>query len=151
MFIKLQTKLQQRGDTIVEVLIAIGVVSLILAGAFVTTNRNLLQTRSAQERGNAQKLVESQIEQIKNAAATDSETIFGTTVPASFCISSSGAVVASSNASCAVNAAGQATSAEPVYHLSVTRSGNTFTVQNTWSSISGGSNNVEMKYRLYAQ
>lgn len=144
-------RLAQRGDTLVEVMIAIAVVSLVLGGAFVATNRNLQQTRSAQERGNAQKLVESQIEQIKNLASTNPNAIFGTGLPANYCISSAGAVVASNNAACAVDATGQATSAEPVYRLTVTRNGNTFTVQNIWSSVTGGSNTVEMKYRVYAQ
>ena len=55
MFIKRLRALSERGDTLVEVLIAIAVVSLILGGAFVTTNKNLQATREAQERGNAQK------------------------------------------------------------------------------------------------
>jgi len=144
----------ERGDTLVEVLIAIAVISLILGGAFVTTNRNLQSTRQAQERGNAQKLVESQIEQVKNIVGSNPDSIFGTGVPASFCVNAAGAVVVSSNAACAVNASGAATTAEPIYRLAITRSGNTFTVNNTWSKlISGGgtTNNVQMKYRVYEQ
>jgi prepilin-type N-terminal cleavage/methylation domain-containing protein len=153
MFINFRT-LSERGDTLVEVLIAIAVISLILGGAFVTTNRNLQNTRQAQERGNAQKLVESQIEQLKNVIATNPTSIFGSGAPASFCINAVGAVVASSNAACAVNAAGTATTIEPIYRLVATRSGNTFTVNNTWSKLTTGggtTNNVQMKYRVYEQ
>jgi prepilin-type N-terminal cleavage/methylation domain-containing protein len=139
----------ERGDTLVEVLIAIGVISLILGGAFVMTNRSLQGTRNAQERVNGVKLVEAQIEQIKGLAATDSDEIFGTSTPASFCISNAGAVVPSTNAACRVDISGAATSAEPIYNLAVTRSANTFTIRNTWNRVSGGQTSVEMKYRVY--
>lgn len=146
--------LAERGDTLVEVLIAIAVISLILGGAFVTTNRNLQATREAQERGNAQKLVESQIEQVKNVVIRDPDSIFGAGAPSIFCINSTSTVVASTNAACAVDSSGNATSAEPIYHLTVTRSTNTFTVTNTWSKITSGggtTNTVQMKYRTYEQ
>src|SRR5687767_4350813 len=56
--------IRERGDTIVEVLIAIAVVSLILGGAYTTTNRSMQATRSAQERSVALTLAESQIERL---------------------------------------------------------------------------------------
>ena len=150
MLIKRLQRLSEHGDTIVEVLISIAVLSLILGGAFVTMNNNLQSTRDAQERGNALKLVESQIEQIKNLAASDPDALFAASVPSSFCISSAGAVVASTNAACAVDAAGTANTVEPVFHLVVTRSGNTFTVRDTWAKLGEFTqNNVEMKYRAY--
>jgi prepilin-type N-terminal cleavage/methylation domain-containing protein len=140
----------ERGDTLVEVLIAIAVASLILGGAFVTTNRSLQATRDAQERGNSFKLVESQIERIKNLAASNPDSLFGAGTPASYCISSAGAVVASSNAACTVSAAGNATTTEPKFALTVTRSGNTFTVRSVWTKVSSNvQNNAEMKYRAY--
>lgn len=143
-------RFSERGDTLVEVLIAIAVSSLILGGAFVVTNRSLQSTRDAQERGNALKVTESQIERIKNIVATNPDSLFGGSAPASFCISSAGAVVTSTNAACAVSAAGTATTAEPVYHLVATRSGNTFTVQNTWAKLrQSGNNTLELKYRAY--
>jgi type II secretory pathway pseudopilin PulG len=139
-------QLGQRGDTIVEVLVSIAVVSLILGGAFVSTNRSLQSTRDAEERGNALKLVESQLEQLKGL---DRTIIFGTSVPASYCIAG-GAAVASSNAACTVNANGTPTTAEPAYHLTITRNGNTFSVTNTWTNVRGDTqNNVGMKYRVY--
>src|SRR5688572_29041209 len=94
-------RLNQRGDTVAEVLVVIGILSLILSGAFVLTNRSLQSARSAQERLSAIKLVESQLEQIKNVAGTvNSPTIFGTSVPNPFCINASGAVVTASDAAC---------------------------------------------------
>src|SRR5687768_7126431 len=128
-------QLSERGDTLVEVLIAIAVASLILGGAFVTTNKSLQATRDAQERGNAFKLVESQVERIKNLAASNPDVLFGASAPASYCISSAGAVVASTNVACTVDSAGNATTAEPKFALTVTRSSNTFTVRSVWTKV----------------
>lgn len=145
-------RLTERGDTIVEVLIAISVMSLLIGGAFVLTNRSLQGTRAAQERLNALKLVESQLEQIKNFAAdpTTSDLIFGSATPASFCINSSGAVRLSSDSTCKMGISGNPTTTEPIFNLSVSRSGNTFTVVNSWNNSRGsGQDNVEMKYKVY--
>jgi prepilin-type N-terminal cleavage/methylation domain-containing protein len=143
-------RLTQKGDTIVEVLIAIAVISLVMAGAFVMTNSSLQGSRTAQERTNAVKLTESQVELIKSLSATDDQALFGAGVPAAYCITNAVTVVAASNAACTVDSTGSATTVQPAYHLSVSRSGNTFTVKNTWTSIRGNTtNNVEMKYRVY--
>lgn len=146
----------QRGDTIVEVLIAIAVMSLVLGGAYVTTNRNLLATRAAQERSNALTLVESQLEQIKSLAITDAASLFDTNIPTEFCISQDQAIVGADTADCKVDQSGAPTEAEPIYNLSVTRSapdvnlGYIFEVTNTWVDPSGDHNNeVKMLYRIY--
>jgi prepilin-type N-terminal cleavage/methylation domain-containing protein len=143
-----RVRLGMRGDTIVEVLIAIAIVSLILGGAFVATNRSLMATRDAEERSDGLKLVEGQIEQLKNLAAVDADEIFGST-PASYCISGSAAVDAA-NAACKVNAAGTpTTTGQPLYSIAISRSGNTFTVRNTWDTSRGAKTSLQMKYRVY--
>src|ERR1051325_5182355 len=109
---------RQRGDTIVEVLISLTVISLVLGGAYVTTNKSLIATRTAQERGNALKLAESQVEQIKGVAAINPSAIF--TAAGTFCVYSSGGtltVVGVPNVNCVVNTAGIATTAEPKFNL----------------------------------
>ena len=58
----------QAGDTIVEVLIAMTIVSLVLAGAYASSNRNIRSTLDAQEHGQALKLAESQVEYLRSAA-----------------------------------------------------------------------------------
>jgi len=55
-------KLKQRGDTIVEVLIATAVVSLVLTGAMAVSNSSLKQIRAAQERSEAQAYAQSTVE-----------------------------------------------------------------------------------------
>jgi len=144
---------REQGDTIVEVLIAISVVSLILGGAYVTTNRSLIATRAAEERGNALKLAESQVEQLKGLAKSNPSSIFDSGTPMPFCINSStGLPIASTNAACKVSAAGSPTTTQPVYSLSISRAsdGNTFTVTNDWTDVSGRiSDSLRLIYRVY--
>ena len=44
-----------RGDTIVEVLLAIAITSVVLAGAYVAVSGSMKASRAAQERGEAVK------------------------------------------------------------------------------------------------
>ena len=60
-----------RGDTIVEVLFAMVVIGVSLAAAFGIANRSIQISRSSQERTEAQKIAESQIELIKAAISTE--------------------------------------------------------------------------------
>lgn len=147
---------RQRGDTIVEVLIAIAVISLVLAGAYVTTNRNLLATRAAQERGNALTLAESQLEQIKSLAVSDPDVLFGAGTPSPFCVTSALSVASASDAACRMDSTGAPTATEPVYSVSVTRDspdgngGYLFTVTNRWVDPSGRrTDEVRLTYRVY--
>lgn len=55
----------QRGDTIVEVLIAVAVISSMLVGAFTIINKSSQQIRMAQERSEAKTLATSTLEDIK--------------------------------------------------------------------------------------
>lgn len=148
-------RFKERGDTIVEVLISIAVVSLVLGGAYVTTNRSLLATRSAEERGNAIKLAESQIEQIKGLAKSNPTLVFGSSTPMPFCIAKATAQpVLATNAACLVNAAGDPVTAstQPAYALSVQRGPdvNTFTITNRWTDANGDIvDNVRLIYRVY--
>lgn len=93
------TSPSNQGDTIVEVLIAILIVSFILAGAYVTTSYSLTATRQAQERSEALKLVAGQAEQLKSISTENplpTNNIFNNAV--SFCINSSNVMVAAFNA-----------------------------------------------------
>ncbi|HUS25754.1 MAG TPA: prepilin-type N-terminal cleavage/methylation domain-containing protein [Nevskiaceae bacterium] len=140
-------QLKERGDTLVEVLIAIAVVALILGGAYVTTNRSLIATRDSQERATGLKLAESQLEQLKGVIITN-PTVGST---GDFCISSAGTAVTSTSAACKVNNNGVATTVEPAYNLSITRSvtGDTFTAKNQWNRVGGGTDQLQLVYRVH--
>lgn len=57
--------LKQKGDTIVEVMLAVMVIALTVSGAYGVASRSLKAARQAQERGEALKLAEGQLETIK--------------------------------------------------------------------------------------
>lgn len=82
----------QAGDTIVEVLISMLVVSVIMTGAFVSANRSLLGTRRSQERGEALNVIESRVETLRAFAADrdDPKQIFDPAASSEFCIAPPG-------------------------------------------------------------
>ncbi len=80
-------QLNSLGDTIIEVLLAIAVVGFVLSGAYVSANQSLNNSREAQERGEALKLVESQLEVLKQLASAGNNTIYSAAT--SFCLNTS--------------------------------------------------------------
>jgi len=60
----------ERGDTIVEVLIAIAVASLILVTAYVTTRHSLMSVQDTQEHSEALQLAQSQVEALRSTQKT---------------------------------------------------------------------------------
>jgi len=59
-------RLNHRGDTIVEVLIAIAILGAIIGGGYSIATRSLNGVRISQERSEATKIAESQIETFKS-------------------------------------------------------------------------------------
>lgn len=153
--------LNQRGDTIVEVLISIAIVSMILGGAYVMTNRSLQATRGAQERSNALKVVEAQLEILKSVAGgANTGTVMGQSTPAEFCIVPTTLAVSSAATAtnCRFDTQGNAYTgnSQPVFRVVITRAptadgeGYTFTIKNTWDSIiSKNTEQTTMSYRIY--
>lgn len=88
-------RLNYSGDTIVEVMVALLVLGLSLAGAYSIASKSLKASRQAQEHGEALKLAESQLEILKaQAAGSTPSTIF--TVASPFCIAGNVPVAATS-------------------------------------------------------
>ena len=143
--------LDQRGDTIVEVLISIAVVSLVLGGAYVTTNKSLMSERASEEQSNAVKLTESQFELIKGLVSTDTGTATLNGAPQIFCVSSATTVAASTSAACKLDSTGTATTVEPVYNVKIEKqNNNVFSITTEWNSIQQtGKDQVQMFYRIY--
>jgi type II secretory pathway pseudopilin PulG len=155
-------KLNIKGDTIVEVLIALAVLSAVLGGAYLSANRSLSSNRDSQERGEALKLAEGQIEQLKSLAKANPALL--STLPAVFCIDSANSVQPPTGMAPvpALNSASD-TLATPNYNLgciqkpsgvsyymSISGSSNLFTIRSRWNRINGGGNNeVKLTYRLY--
>jgi type II secretory pathway pseudopilin PulG len=147
----------ERGDTIVEVLIAIVIVASVIGGAYVVSNKSLQATRSAQERQNALKLSESQVEQLKSLIATAPASIFGVTAPTKFCLSSDATgvhvwdtTIAAQKVKCTVDASGAPSTAQPVYTFVVQRTANDFKLTESWDDVSGDfTDSMQINYRAY--
>ena len=143
--------LKQAGDTIIEVLIAIGVASSVLAITFSTMNRNLLITRDAQERTEATKIAQGQMEALRQIATLP---IAGT----NFCINAAGTAVGLAgvpNTSSGGLAADDFTKyvgecTNGLYHIALTSSNQKdYHVYVRWDRITGGTRDeVVMVYRI---
>lgn len=153
-------RLGQGGDTLIEVLICILVVALILGGAYVTVHQASLKVRDSQEHAEALKLVQSQLEELRQyASKTGGTTIFNINPP--FCMLDTGPVSSTTPpglAGCVQDNTGHATTNQPAYALTIGRQDcatvaprcQLFTVKATWTDVSGDHNNSEqMVYRLY--
>lgn len=74
---KLRRLLGQQGDTLIEVMLAVVALSLVVGGTYSIATRNLRAGRQAQERGEAVKIAESQLENIKSkAVAANDPTLY---------------------------------------------------------------------------
>lgn len=130
------------GDTIVEVLICILLMSIILGGAYTTVRRSSLGIRNSQEHAEALKRLESQVEQLRTNASSAAPTVFTFGTP--FCMVDGATVSLISGpdtAKCTQNASGLPSTVAPSYKLSIQRSivsGRTlFTVRADWDAITG--------------
>jgi type II secretory pathway pseudopilin PulG len=75
-----------KGDTIVEVLICIIIMSLIVTGAYITSNSSLAEIFSAQQRQQVLGVAQSQLETLRAEATTIPKGYYGHTYPgAAFC------------------------------------------------------------------
>jgi prepilin-type N-terminal cleavage/methylation domain-containing protein len=155
-------KAWQRGDTLVEVLICILLVSMILTGAYVTTNRSRIGIRDAQEHAEALKLVQSQLEQLKQNGSVANAPIFSQPAGVNFCMVN--AVISTGTGACQQDSGGSPTTDQPAYRLTIQRAScapdysapagaqqcHKFTVRATWDSIAGNTQATEqIIYRLY--
>lgn len=77
-----------RGDTIVEVMIALMIISLILVGAYNVSNRSTREVRTSQEHSTLLLAIQGQIEQVRALARDAEDTSSGvfSVSPKYFCI-----------------------------------------------------------------
>lgn len=159
----------ERGDTIVEVLLAIAITAAVLAGAYVATNRSLKASQSARERSEAIKIAETQIERLKYlnvnppAPGPGAANIYQN---GPFCITSTlttpayndtdttpaGIIVAAEPAGCSFS---------PRYYVLITRNSasNVYQIQVVWINTTGvngsvaegfeGTDQIKMYYRIF--
>jgi type II secretory pathway pseudopilin PulG len=125
-----------RGDTIIEVLIAIGIVSLVLTSAYALTNKNVSSIQQMQEQGYAQKLAEQQVELLR--AASQKPTATGCFDP-----STGGFVSPASNAIC------KPVSGNVTYGITITLLGvDKYSVVTQWDALGGSRPKITLYYKV---
>lgn len=142
-------KKRQRGDTIVEVLIAIGIVSLVLTAAYNMSNRNSRTMQDVREQTRAQKLVEAQIESLRidNNPTSMASKCYVKVKNDDGSIETKAVNVGTA---CTVDADGYQVADSyngAKYSLSITLSGDMlYTVQAQWDKLDGSHANVTIYY-----
>jgi len=136
-------RLRQRGDSIVEVLIAMAVVSSVLAGAFVSSNRSLLGTRKSEERVQGAKVAESQMERLRQVAADPLLATQVFTGSPDFCLTDTNSI----GSGCTTTPPG----AGAEFRYGIKRVGtNTFVAYARWDRIGGGGEEeASVAYKVY--
>ena len=151
--------LGQRGDTLVEVLICILIVSVILTGAYVTTNKSSLRVIDAQERSEGLKIAQGQLEQVRQSASLGTTNVFDRAIGDAFCMVDN-QIKSASLPECKQDEAGAPTTVQPAFAVSTVRQacvGGTlpancslFTVTVSWESIATKTAAYQsLTYRLY--
>lgn len=155
-------RLNYSGDTIVEVLLAILVISTILGGAFVSARRSQTGIRATEERLEALKVAEAQVERIRLNAKT-SRTVFSSPGVTAFCITSTNAKLSATLRMPLINdnfaqatwhpAGCNSTPAGGVTYYTVVQKAadpdHTFTVYTRWDGAGGtGKQEVQLSIRI---
>ncbi len=158
--LKYHTKLHQKGDTIIEVLIALTIISFILVGAYVTINRNILLLEDTQEHSEATYILSSQIESLResginrpvNDQCFNGINLVNNTGPVGTnnCIFNSSGTVASTNQQ--PNYSVTINSVQNIVHLSPSNSYSYYTYQLSikWYSLLGTSNPIDQIIMYYS-
>lgn len=149
-------KKSQNGETIIEVLIAIMILSAILAGAFAISNRSQKTVQAGQERSQAQSLASEQASLIRELSITTSSELTSLTANTQlFCMRVGSAVIADKATDplkCRRDQSG-AQADDGLYDITVTpKTGpggnvNTFIIKVEWDSlINNSKSTVEVLY-----
>jgi|ERR1700741_1849418 len=141
-------QLKQRGDTIVEVLIAIAVMSGVLGTSYAITSRNSKASQQAQEHSQALKVAETQLEQLKGYLNAGGST--PATFSDDFCM-----YVQPDNKletdTTSNNCKKDDDNAPGRYAVAITKTSATsaYTVTVKWSGPTGHNDQVSLAYRIY--
>jgi len=135
----MRLRLLQGGDTIVEVLIAMAIVSLVLLGAYAATTRDIRSLQDTQEHSQALQLVQTQVEFLSAQKAITGGNCFDAKgTPTNTCNFSADGTVDSSHQ-------------QPEYTLSISNGSgacaNSYEVKATWDSVINNTGNVAVCYR----
>ena len=149
----------QKGDTIVEVLIAVVVLTSVLGVVYSTMNRNLGVTRNNQERTEASKVTQGQIEALKGLSkSTTGIADLAARGNGPFCVNSGVVVTSLNGALPRANLNSEIFTEYPpcvstFFHYVIRQdstdpSGKTYIVTTRWDAFSKGRSEIKMYYRI---
>lgn len=165
----MKLKLNSRGDTIIEVLLACAVASMVLASTFVTVNHTFKNSRQTQEHEEALKIAEGQFEALRGLANDAAAASIMGASPVQFCVNDGGTALSNfgagrtthsqaninvagyypdnpSHDQCVVKLPGEDYS----YYVSITKpSADVYKVNVDWPGATGNIDNVGLLYKLY--
>lgn len=130
-------RINQSGDTIVEVLIAIAVSSAVLGSSYAIVSRTIKSQQQTSEHTDALNLAESQLELLRQRVKA------GGTTSSDFCFRPTGTYQSPSSAACKLAAPNDR------YQPRITKSGDTFKIAVSWDGTHGGTDNIELLYKAY--
>lgn len=138
-----------RGDTIVEVLIAIAVVGMALASGFILVRQSVSGAQRARERDQANTVARSQIEMAKSLAASNPPKVASMSSP--FCVRQAGLTVELYTASsdCTLDSGSSvhgAASSSIAYRVSVVYGSGVLTASIAWDRLGGGTETLVIPY-----
>ena len=139
-------KLNSRGDTVVEVLLSIAVLSLVLVISYGLANRSTQTNIAARERSEAQKYSERQLELLRAYVSPDQEWASG--VNADICFNDLAEVTKDRN-----ECTGLGT--DDRYNMNITYVGDAtvgyvYTIRTTWENLKGSTDELKLSYKLPA-
>lgn len=146
----------QKGDTIVEVLIAIAVISSVVGTAYAITNRNVQTNQQSQERSRAIKVAETQFELLKTWAEDSANSPSAHSVE-KFCLYTDGGGIEMAQISTPVPSANNADYPvncrfdSELYMVAIIHELGTelFTVHVDWDGPTGPRDQLSMTYKVY--
>lgn len=128
------------GDTIIEVLMAIVVLSLVLTTSYALANRSSQAVRQAQERSEALKYSQEQLEKLRNFVQINTNW----TASGYECFANGSNTPTSSATNC-----GFGTDSRYKVKISVGTAPNTYRLKTNWDNVAGnGQDTLELSYRL---
>jgi len=144
---------EQRGDTIIEVLVVLAVLGLAIGVSYGIANTSLLSTKGAQENAQATEILQAQLEAVRSMLPNDDGTQSVTDVKKAgpYCVDTSGSSYQTTTG-CTFGNDGQIDSTgNGLYTVQITYDGtSTFTLTATWSDIHGqGQDKSTLVYRDY--
>lgn len=137
---------KQAGDTIVEVLIAIVVVSTVLTGAFLVTTQSTRAVRDSEEHAQALQYLQGQVELLRAAAGHSGGLPAGLSTP--FCLGTTQYYQpAGSSGQCTLGSFYSVSITSPTA-APVVNGTTTFNLVASWAAIGGGTDTVYLAYKV---